>query len=342
MVYKFINHYKMKGNRRTDIDVLRGIAIFLVIFGHITHISVLRTYIWGFHIPLFFFVSGYLFNSSKYASSIDFIKAKIKSLVIPYVFFYLFTFAYWVIIERHTRGADLTIQSQLIGMFYGTYDLRYMYFNGALWFLPTLFSMELLYWTIVKTIKNNYLVFVIMLSLSVLGMLFREKIGWLPWGLCPAIIGGVFLCFGNLCNSVKLCVQNSIKWIVVVLICVLMQLVLLPVTGAGLAALHFLHPIWYVPVAIIGIVAYYAMAKIICHNALLEWLGRNSLVLFALQEPVYRGIIFIVGKLLSCETDVVRNSLFLGVLCAVITVIIIMPMIFIWNTWIKPILATVM
>ena len=31
------------------IDLLRGIAIFLVVFGHITHNQTLRTYIWGFH-----------------------------------------------------------------------------------------------------------------------------------------------------------------------------------------------------------------------------------------------------------------------------------------------------
>lgn len=34
--------------RDHSMDVLRGIAIFFVIFGHITHIYDIRTYIWGF------------------------------------------------------------------------------------------------------------------------------------------------------------------------------------------------------------------------------------------------------------------------------------------------------
>ena len=53
-------------NRKKYIDVLKGIGIFLVVFGHVTHILELREYIWNFHMPLFFFISGFLFNSSKY------------------------------------------------------------------------------------------------------------------------------------------------------------------------------------------------------------------------------------------------------------------------------------
>lgn len=39
----------MENKRLSEIDILRGFAIFLVVLGHITHISELRNYIWGFH-----------------------------------------------------------------------------------------------------------------------------------------------------------------------------------------------------------------------------------------------------------------------------------------------------
>lgn len=51
-------------NRDSTVDVLRGFAIFLVVFGHIIHVPEARAIIWGFHMPIFFFLSGYLFNSS--------------------------------------------------------------------------------------------------------------------------------------------------------------------------------------------------------------------------------------------------------------------------------------
>ena len=41
--------------RLTELDVLRGIAIFLVVFGHVTHISELRNYIWGSHTHILFY-----------------------------------------------------------------------------------------------------------------------------------------------------------------------------------------------------------------------------------------------------------------------------------------------
>ena len=90
--------------RNPTIDILRGIAIFLVVFGHISHIGWTKTYIWGFHIPIFFFISGMLFNENKYNSITNFIKSKFKTLIIPYGIFYLTTFTYWLVIERHTRG----------------------------------------------------------------------------------------------------------------------------------------------------------------------------------------------------------------------------------------------
>lgn len=103
--------------------------------------------------PLFFWLSGYFFYTVRYADTKDFVKSRLTKLIVPYVIFYLITFCYWVVIERHVRGADLSLGSQLLGMLYGTYDLRYMYFNGALWFLPCLVSIEILYWLISRVKK---------------------------------------------------------------------------------------------------------------------------------------------------------------------------------------------
>lgn len=50
-------------NRISYLDIFKGFGIFFVVFGHVTHIGALRDYIWNFHMPLFFFVSGLLYNS---------------------------------------------------------------------------------------------------------------------------------------------------------------------------------------------------------------------------------------------------------------------------------------
>ena len=58
------------------------------------------------------------------------------------------------------------------------------------------------------------------------------------------------------------------------------------------------------------------IAKGIRKNTLLEWMGRNTLVLFAFQEPVYRMVIFIMSKVVNQPTDFIRTDLLCALLCA--------------------------
>lgn len=72
-------------NRLKYIDVAKGIGIVLVVIGHISKNRVVTGIIYQFHMPLFFFISGYLFtikeNEKKYFYS------KLKRLGIPYLSF---------------------------------------------------------------------------------------------------------------------------------------------------------------------------------------------------------------------------------------------------------------
>ena len=78
------------GRRITYLDMIRGIAIFLVVVGHSGLISHERN-IWlsTFHLPAFFFVSGMLMQEKKEDEQ-DYIKIvlrKAKGIMLPYVWF---------------------------------------------------------------------------------------------------------------------------------------------------------------------------------------------------------------------------------------------------------------
>lgn len=94
-------------NRISYLDIFKGFGIFFVVFGHVTHIGELRDYIWNFHMPLFFFVSGLLYNSNLRFK--DFLLKRIKSIYIPYILFFCVTFCYWLLIERRVRGGEYSI-----------------------------------------------------------------------------------------------------------------------------------------------------------------------------------------------------------------------------------------
>lgn len=64
------------------IDALKGFGIMLVVFAHYSLPVALDTYIFSFHMPLFFFISGFLLNFVKYAeSATDFIKGDSNPLL---------------------------------------------------------------------------------------------------------------------------------------------------------------------------------------------------------------------------------------------------------------------
>jgi putative O-acetyl transferase related protein len=72
------------------IDWGKVIAIYLVVLGH--HLNrgtatdeILKNYIYAFHMPFFFFLSGYLFDSKEQDLKKIIIKG-LKTLVLPYVF----------------------------------------------------------------------------------------------------------------------------------------------------------------------------------------------------------------------------------------------------------------
>lgn len=115
-------------NRIAWIDCLRGLGLILVVIGHMAMPRWIVTYIYGFHMPLFFFLSGYLY---KYNISIKWAVRKIDSLIIPYVLYCLIG----VTVISCVKGDDV---AHLVSLMYYGKGL------GTEWFLLCLFMSELL------------------------------------------------------------------------------------------------------------------------------------------------------------------------------------------------------
>ena len=74
--------------RNREVDVLRGILIIFVVLGHSTH-GTLHDFIFLFHMPLFFMISGLLISKERMIEKGYYIK-KIKQLMIPYFAYGIF------------------------------------------------------------------------------------------------------------------------------------------------------------------------------------------------------------------------------------------------------------
>lgn len=74
-------------NRIDWVDYAKAIGILLVYIGHTGIPDEIKNRIYLFHMPLFFVISGFLWNQDKYESLniTEFVKKKMVSYIIPYI-----------------------------------------------------------------------------------------------------------------------------------------------------------------------------------------------------------------------------------------------------------------
>ena len=68
--YNFLKSFKKRGldnmnKRLTYMDIFRGMGIILMIMGHVGFGKVFDHFIHAFHMPMFFFISGFFYNRNK-------------------------------------------------------------------------------------------------------------------------------------------------------------------------------------------------------------------------------------------------------------------------------------
>ena len=147
----------MENNKRIPIlDIAKGIGIILVVVGHCLEMrSSIGRFIWSFHMPLFFIISGLCFNEMHHNNIKAFVVSRFKSLVFPAAIFTAFS-----IIVAY--GLRLDNASKMLC------DLSYRGLPGALWFLLVLFITEIVYSECLHLVKlvNKDHYFVVMIFLA--------------------------------------------------------------------------------------------------------------------------------------------------------------------------------
>lgn len=167
----------MSERKRLDyLDMAKGIGILLVVIGHLQgkdifalspYILPVCTWIFSFHMPLFFIISGMLIHHKKDLEK-DLkvlVKKRVRGIMIPYFCFsacYISVVLYALIIERSIVPGTLFVNLWYVLSTYGM---------SVLWFLPTLFFGELLFLAVSKnrSIKISVAVLLLLTVLASLG-----------------------------------------------------------------------------------------------------------------------------------------------------------------------------
>lgn len=171
------------------VDILKGIAILLIVYGHIIPgtIPALTNWVSTFHIPLFFFVSGMLFNEIKYKEDFKgFVIARTKGLVLPFLYFSVVVALGYILVSE---DYFLFVTNLIRNGWGGGY---------ALWFIPVLLIVELVYYPI--SLLKVGLRMPLLTLCAVLSYFSSLKIGFITNNALLFLCGLWFYGLGNICR----------------------------------------------------------------------------------------------------------------------------------------------
>lgn len=332
----------MKSARLHCIDILRGIAIFLVVFGHVTRNATIHDWIFSFHVPIFFFISGFLFLPERYPRFLGFLGKKARALLVPYLLFAAVSLVYYWAFEVRIRPIDIPFWKTVWGVVYGSYTPN-LYFNGALWFLPTLFSAEVLFWVLARCFRPRWLVGASALVLCALGVWYKDA-GWTPPPLgvdrafryLPFLAGGFLarpwlspLLHGE---THRPALAGWLSSLVLCACCIALQ-VLLPkrYSYPSFGATHPEHVALYLLLGFVGIALAQTISAGIRQNRVLEYLGRNSLVFYAFQEQTYRLLLGVAARGSGHPVEALRTNLPATLAVTIATFLVLVPVVYLYN-----------
>ena len=314
------------------LDSVKGIGILLVVIGHcLIDANTLRNWIYSFHVPLFFLISGFLTASRNDDTQIpsraeccQYAKNKLRAYIYPYITFSgisLVWYIFFYIFLGYTPSESLPIVVLKMVTTYG---------HNACWFLPALFWTCVISFFTRRTGHNRPLVIAIM---AILGCTAATLVYNLPIFLdkqCYALryvfrilIAVSFDYIGELVYRwLKYCSVKAER--ILLLICAVISIGLFPLNqDVSLFAIRIHNCFLFYSLALAGSMFIILLCKntFLGKSRLLVFLGRNSLIIMALhmEFPKEMGWIFVGATKLTTILSTSYASICVGIIASTVS-----------------------
>lgn len=313
------------------IDYIKGICMFIVILSHISKNDIFNNLFYQWFLVGFFFVAGYTFSIKN--SFLQFIIGKFKRLVIPVFLFGILN----LILALFSK--EFSILERLKGIFLqipGEFD--------DMWFVACLFTMQLLFYPIIRWVKVDLLIFSICILYISIGIILKNffQTG-LPWHIVNALLTTIFLEVGYLTKKhniigrikVKLSNKKNILYCLLILSFVYIFLsLILNNYGIDIHVLiygemwkfYLLAFLGLSNICILTILLEYFSNNIFCR--FLQFIGINSLSYYGLQSKVISCV-----TLLVLSAGLTPSSIPTSLFMTFIVSIILLPFAYIIKEW---------
>lgn len=314
----------MNENRLYWVDKLKGLGMILVLIGHTSISSSLNKYIYTFHMPLFFFLSGYFFKNASDIKLITYIKYKFKKLCIPYFYWSIILFSIAFIEKKLGINPNMDLKKNIIGVFYGNaIDGWLSMYNGPLWFLLCLFVTEILFYIIQKF--SSKLAYSLIFSTLIAYLDYKFISIRLPWSINLALTAVIFYELGYMfrLNEAKLnATLYKRRLYVFLLLSINFMLGFMLNIKTDMNMKIYGNYLAFIISAVSGILCYIYISKNTTIFNGFIFIGKNSLIFLALHMKMYYFIDLFFSKVLKYNIALVNRHIydFIKVILAILAV----------------------
>jgi len=295
------------------IDIAKGIGLYFVILGHlVSYGSHIFNWIFSFHMPLFFLLSGITFRYSD--NFLATLKKIVLNLILPYFFIVIFCILFSLLFSE---WAILSWRTTLIEVFYKVQPESLHV--GQIWFLFALAVVQIIFIIIRELgIKNKMLELIVILLFPTVVLLFkyfedRFNLPRPPFKLDTAFMALLFFYIGvvikenNYIENLMI-IQKKFRIVLIfgaLLLNVCFGVILNPTIN--LVENSYQNPIFFLVASLTGIFAVLLLSILIKENKILEFYGKNSLAIFSFHSFYLYFFAYCISIMFSTHFSIMSN-----------------------------------
>lgn len=324
---------ELEKRRIEELDILKGIGIVLMVLDHCMAWGedvFIHSLIQSFHMPLFFFSSGFLLKKRSVKETM---MSKTKSVLLPHVYFatfYACVFILFFLLGK--RGGIETLKSVESLYFFST-ESEFTVFASPIWFLQALFIVEILF----SIINNRFqsFDFLLIATIGIIGITWSRSMRCtLPFAIEPALTGIVFFYAGyKIRDNLKMYMHKEelYKYVSIPVCMSIIWIILVSMNGCiDMRSCRYYNPVLYLVNGLLGTGVCFYLARIIKEKNLkikriLIFVSNNSITYLTTHYffVIYLGVF--AEKILGTVGLVEKVVVFMGtwIVCTLLNYLII-------------------
>lgn len=324
--------------RDTYIDWCRATAFILVVLHH-SGIGKFGKYILGFHMPVFFIITGFTFKTIQIECRPvkGFLIKRTQQLVIPYFVFEVLNYGLTRILERVTSDKFRTpIVPVMKSILYCINNNEYIGVSLRLWFLPCMVLASSLFVISVyigRKIKYDGAEFCILFASLIGSWVVTNFVGYrLPFTVDISLLAVFYITLGYITKE-RFYMLRKIKSYYKTLLLVIVSLMYIFFVHSNSGNFYMYENTYgdyglAILGSICGSVAFFLVVDLIMPlvekvksiNCIITWINHNSIIMF----PVHLEVLFFIGNFIDKSISVVILS---GFIKAIIVMVVMVPII---------------